>query len=316
MNGQGRFNFYLDQVERLLHDSTSNENPGWWLFTNDLRTPMFMLEALAKLYSKLHDKNVFNKLQDKFKQLEDILGDVDHYNASAEEYKNQPEVPASSIQHFEDEKQKHLQLLNTILIEEKWIGSDKPRIDKIKKNLNEISWLSEEKEIKAIRKFYLKAIESIKEFYDSTGGSFTDMETQVHELRRKIRWLSIYPQALRGGIQLSEHKMPEPYLAKYFTPEIVNSPFNKLPDPSGSVHFLRLDKNHFLANSWLILELGRIKDAGLGHISLEEASRPDRDVDTSLQSAHTQLQVNQLLQRASEIVKTFFDEGNLDKLVE
>ena len=319
MNGLDRFDYYLNQVQELLDKSKAETNPGWWLFTNGLRTPVFMLEALAKLYSKLHDKTIFNKLQDRFKLLEDILGDIDYYNAYGEEFKNQAGVPASALQHFEEKKQQHIRLLNDELIAENWIGSERSRIDKIRKKLSEVSWFSEEKEVDAIKKFYLKAIESIKEFYNATGGVFNDMEEQVHELRRKIRWLSIYPQALRGGIQLSEQNMPEPYLAKYFAPEIVNSPFNKLPEPAGGKSFLYLDKNYFLANSWLISELGKLKDAGLGQIALEEASMPHRDEDPAPETETSQpvnhAKINEYLKKASEITKTFFDEGNLDKLV-
>jgi hypothetical protein len=252
MTGKERFDFYLNQVQDLLDRSVTDENRGWWLFTNNIRTPMFMLEALSKLYSKLHDKNIFNKLQDKFKQIEDVLGDIDHYNAFEKEYQHATDVAPATLSYLQSQKEKYIAVLNEILTGEKWINSDKRRTDKIKEKLDEVKWLTEQEEMLAVKKFYHKTIESIKEFYAATGGHFTDMEEQVHELRRKLRWLSIYPQAMRGSIQLSVTTSTEPYLEKYMIPEIVNSPFNKLPEPVNCNYILRLDKNHFLTLSWLI----------------------------------------------------------------
>lgn len=319
MNGSERFEFYLSKVQELLDKSKTEPNPGWWLFTNGFRTPMFMLEALAKLYNKLHDKDTFEKLQDKFKQLEDVLGDIDYYNAYGEEYKNMAEVSPQAIEHFREKKEEHLQLLNDVLVEEKWIGSGENRVEKIRANLKDLDWLSEKEEMFAIRKFYVKAIESIKEFYASLNGAFTDMESQVHEIRRKLRWLSIYPQALQGCIQLKEQALAESHVEKYLIPEIVNSPFNKIPAPSNNEYILYLEKNYFLSLSWLIAELGKLKDAGLGLIAIAEASKHNRDNKQPRLETAPQLtgmpSVQDSMNNASEISKTFFAEGNLDKLV-
>ena len=278
MNGMERFEYYLNQVQDLLNRSEAESNRGWWLFTNGLRTPMFMLEALAKLYSKLHDKEIFNKLQDRFKQLEDVLGDIDHYHAFENLNKDSVVVEPKTLTYFRDNKEKHLVLLNEILTDKKWIVKEDSRIEKIRKKLSEVKWLPEHEEMLEIKKFYLKAIASIKDFYQSIDGPFTDMEDQVHEIRRKVRWLSIYTQALRGCIQLSDNEIPKPHIQKYLLPEIVNSSFNQLPDPVGCRYVLRLEKNYFLALSWFIAELGKLKDAGLGIMALEEASNHIRDL--------------------------------------
>ncbi len=319
MNGMERFEYYLKQVEELTAKAEAQENPGLWLFTNDLRTRMFMLEALAKLHSKLHDKNTFEKLQEHFKELEDVLGDIDYYNEYENEYKDNPTVAPEILAYFRQKKENHIGELNVILVENKWIQNDKPRIEKIRKKLSEVEWLSEEEEIIAIKKYYRKAIESIKEFYDSIKGKFTKMEEQVHELRRKIRWLSIYPQALRGSIQFSDDSTLEPYMEKYLVPEIVNSPFNKLPQATDQRHFLRIKKNHFLALSWLIAELGKLKDTGLGIIILQEAikeSEVQNAENLPTEVLQSKPSLEELLQRASDISKVFFDEGHPEKLVE
>ena len=51
---------------------------------------------------------------------------------------------------------------------------------------------------------YEESILKIRAFVSKAQGAMTEMESQVHELRREIRWLSIYPHALLGMIQLTE----------------------------------------------------------------------------------------------------------------
>ena len=56
INGPTRFNLYLDQLERLLLEAGKQPDAALYLYQNGARTPLFMLEGLAKLYSGLHNK--------------------------------------------------------------------------------------------------------------------------------------------------------------------------------------------------------------------------------------------------------------------
>jgi len=47
--GEQRFNFFLDQLQSLLANAQNQKNPALWLYSNNARTTLFMLEALAKL---------------------------------------------------------------------------------------------------------------------------------------------------------------------------------------------------------------------------------------------------------------------------
>jgi hypothetical protein len=109
-NGLSRFTFYLEQIKALLNNARKQKNPSLWLFSNNARSPFFMLESLAKIYAKMHNPKMFGNLKDKFKFIEDVAG---------------------------------------------------------------------------------------------TNYHFVNVENDVHELRRKLRWLSIYPQSLRGAIQFA-----------------------------------------------------------------------------------------------------------------
>ena len=92
-NGHARFEFHLQKLEDLLTNGAKQKNAGLWLYNNNLRTPLFMLEALAKLYSGLHDKKMFCKLKEHFKLLEDTLGQIDYYDAFAKEFATNKRIP-------------------------------------------------------------------------------------------------------------------------------------------------------------------------------------------------------------------------------
>jgi len=148
------------------------------------------------------------------------------------------------------------------------------------------------------------------------------MEADVHELRRKLRWLSIYPQALRGCIQLAESKKAAKHLTKYLTKDIVNSPYNKMPDAGDSKHFLLLGKNYFYALSWMIDALGNLKDNGLHIIALKEALQQTLGLNeaAAFKKAYQlmgkeQEQLQLLLDKAESITKIYFEEHNLEHLV-
>ncbi|MEO6655229.1 MAG: hypothetical protein ABIO36_04035, partial [Pyrinomonadaceae bacterium] len=132
------------------------------------------------------------------------------------------------------------------------------------------------------------------------------LESQVHELRRKLRWLSIYPQALQGCIQLTINASNDKNVAKYLTSEIVNSPFNKMPAPGTNRYLLMFNKYYFLALSWMIAELGKLKDQGLRIVVLNESgydSKSDQTVTA------------EILSQATDICRSYFSEKDLDKII-
>ncbi len=321
-NGAGRFYFYLIQLENLLVQAAAEENPALWFYQNGARTPLFMLEGLSKLYGGLHDKKTFCKIKEHFKLLEDTLGAIDYYDAFAQEFAANAKIPAAVTAYAQTRTRENVQRLNDLLVEEKWLGKDADRTRKIRKQLGKVEWLKEKDEIKAIEGFYKKQIEKIKAFEAIYAGGFTELETQVHTLRRKLRWLSIYPQILRGSIQLSESNAQSDDLKKYLTPEIVNSPFNKMPDAGANKYLLMLDKNRFFALSWMISELGKLKDNGLRIVLLTEAigqtenlAPAEAEKQAYLLIASDSLKLPGILAKASEICQNFFAERNLDQLL-
>lgn len=320
--GQERFDYFLTTLEALLLKAGKQKNPALWLYRNGARTPLFMLEALAKLYAELHNQKRFTKIKEHFKLLEDSLGAIDYYDVFAKSLSSNKKIPASVITYLQAQTREKTEALNELLVNKKWFRSGKNRISKIREKLADADWLDEDGEITKINAFYGEAIYQITEFMKSRDCRFENMEADVHELRRKLRWLSIYPQAFRGCIQLQTDKTIPKHLVKYVTPEIKNSPFNKMPDVGTNKNLLLLDANYFYALSWMIAELGRLKDEGLQIVAVKEALLQTtglNDADAVAKAygylGKKQPKMQPLLDSAETICRGYFSEHNLEHLV-
>jgi hypothetical protein len=322
-NGQARFEYHLSKLEELIAKSSKQKNPGLWLYQNNARTPLFMLEGLAKMYAGIHNKKKFSKIKEHLKLLEDAIGQIDYYDAFAKEFAANKKIPASVKSYLQAQSREKIQSLNEILHEKNWLGTDADRIEKIRKKLGEADWQDEKEEIKSIHAYYIASINKILEFINEKNFQFTDVENDLHEFRRMIRWLSIYPQALRGCIQLSSPKTATPkYLSKYLTKAVKTSPYNILPDAGEQKHFLLFDKNRFYALSWLIAELGNLKDSGLKVEVIKEALLQTSKLNEKEALAqayklagpgHKTLQ--QILDASEKTINTFCKEKNLESLI-
>jgi len=321
-NGLARFEFYLAQLQTLLDKAAKQKNPALWLYRNNARTPLFMLEALAKLYKDLHNEKKFTKLKEHFKLLEDSLGAIDYYDSFAGSFAKNKKIPVEVTRYLQAQSREKIQHLNEVLTEEKWLGASEGRIKKIQQKVAKADWLKEENEVKEINKFYGTAIYEIVEFVSESKFHFDNVESDVHELRRKLRWLSIYPQALQGCIQLTKPKNSPKHLTKYLTKEITSSAFNKMPDAGDCNYFLLLHQNYFYALSWMIAELGKQKDNGLAVIAIKEALQQTGAVSEAAAYkkayqvlGNKQTKLPQLLKNAEKTCRTFFAENNLEHLV-
>lgn len=321
--GEQRFDFFLNQLQELLVKSSKQKNPALWLYQNNARTPVFMLEGLAKLYAGIHNKKKFSKIKEQFKLIEDVIGAIDYYDSFAKEFIGNKKIPAAITNYIQAQSREKIQSLNEILKEKKWLADDNARIEKIRKRLSKADWQDEKDDTKSILRFYITAINKILEYINQKDFHFVNVEDDVHELRRKIRWLSIYPQALRGVIQLSRSKTAVPkYLAKYLTKEITGSKYNIMPDAGDQKYFLLFDQNRFYALSWMIAELGNLKDNGLKVEVIKEAILQTSKLGekAALTKAYKlagpgQITIQQVLDTAENLCKTYCKEKNLELLI-
>jgi hypothetical protein len=318
--GKARFDYQLNKINILLTESKNHENPALWLFLHDLRTPMFMLESLSKMYAQFHNKAFFTELNERFKEVEDVLGAIDYYASFLREFHADEKIPSTVKNYLEVKTREKITIFNEILLKRGW-NSGKT-IKKINEGLEIAKWQNQEEEIANIEKYYYKQVKKIHEFVGKTTFDFVNVESEVHELRRKLRWLSIYPQAFQGAIQLHEVKSGSEQLKKYLTDEIVSSPFNKLPESKETKHHLFLEKNHFLALSWMISELGKLKDKGLKITCLKDAFQEIAFLkdEEAMNEAYRTLGANYprmetLLKQAGIVARDFFNYNILDKLI-
>jgi hypothetical protein len=322
-NGIARFDYHLKQLDELIAKSSKQKNPALWLYQNNARTPLFMLEGLAKMYSGIHNKKKFSKIRAYVKLLEDAFGQIDYYDAFAKELSADKKMPATITSYLQAQSREKIQSLNEMLQEKNWLGDDAGRIKKIRKKLAEADWQDEKKDIKSIQQFYITAINRILEFINKKDFHFSDVEKDVHEFRRMLRWLSIYPQALRGCIQLGKSKTATPkYLTKYLTQAITGSPYNKMPDAADLKHFLLFDQNRFYALSWMIAELGDLKDNGLKVEIIKESllqttktTEKDALAKAYKLAGAAQKTIPQILIAAENICRIFCKEKNLENLI-
>lgn len=262
-----RFENQLKDLETIIKNAKGKDNPALLIFLNDFRTPIFKLEGLARIYSKVHNKKIFTKLKEQFKEIEDLLGAIDFYASFQREFINDPKLPIHIKQYFADKTIEKTKLFDKYLKKEDWYNGD--QFKKISKELKSIKWQNEDKIVEQFQLIFIDEIRKIQEF--TIDCKFEDLENDVHEYRRKLRWISIYANSLQGIIKLETTKVIAKMFIPYLTKEIIQSPYNKFELNTDSEHIIRFRKNNYLALSWLIAELGIIKDAGLKIYALTTA---------------------------------------------
>lgn len=311
------FQHYSSQLIAKLQRSKKEKNPALWLYKNELRAEAFMLESLYRLFEKGIDPDFRdgNKL---FKKLEDALGQIDFFDVFYQEFKTNKKISPDAKTYILKKKEKSLKRFEKLLTKkgglEKQIHQTDLFIKGKKLNFDRPT-------IKKIEAAIQKEIIVIKEFVKSTDGNFTKVEEELHEIRRKLRWLSIYGQSLQGVIKLEDTEKKEGWVKKYITKDIVNLPFNKLPLNIFPAHVL-YRKNNFYALSWMIFELGKLKDTGFRLEFLAKVIRKVENIDSeaAMKKAEIALVVKEnevaLLKHASRLMDEFLNQDKiLDGLI-
>ena len=309
------------KIAALLSEVTKQANPAIWLYLNDLRTPMFMLEATSRMCEKLYDDApFFLKMKEQYKAVEDAVGALDYYSAFVKEFEPQPTIPNAVKQYLAKKAAEKATALNQLLTEEGWLNGKK--LSAIEQELNAVEWRKDAKELEKIAKFYAKGLEKTIEVAYETNFVFKHIE-EVHEIRRRVRWLSIYPQALLGIFQFAKtDEKPTAQMEKYLTDTVKKSPFNVMPTTLKVENPILLNKNSFLTLSWLIAELGNLKDNGLGVEVIKEALQSTTSLADAAAYAEAyavlgqeQVPLDTLISKSQNVLKTYFEEGHLTRLL-
>ncbi len=270
------FLFYSMQLQALFVKATKQKNPALWLYENNARTPLFMLEALTRLHDNAFDEAFLTKWHMRFKKLEDEFGLLDYYVAFEKEFKSNKKITKPILANFTQNVEVVSGRLNSRLNDKDWLRG---KLLNFNVKLSQYTLFYDEEHVAELRYVIEKEIEKIKSFALKLNYSFTEIESEVHEMRRKLRWISIYAQALNGLIQSKPASKKIKYTTTYLTKDIVNSPYNKLPIKPKNTAIMEYDSDSFFALSWVIKELGILKDNGLRIEALADAIQKVENAD-------------------------------------
>jgi predicted DNA binding CopG/RHH family protein len=258
---QQRFTAPVEALNVILSKGRYHKDKGMSFYNNKARDVLFRLEALCRIYRTIGDKKFFDKWYKEFKQLEDLLGDMDHNEALWNEFSNYKELKtAAQSNHLEKFTVATTKLTET-LQSQGWLNGVKMK--SFDDGLNAQNWLTEEEDRIAYGNAICEEFDKVVDKYRNGELNMDHLEEGIHEFRRRLRWISIYAQVSNGLVQLKQVPTVPGSLAKYCTGEIVKSPFNVLPKPAKGQKTLNIQSHYFYALSWLIRHLSELKDTGL-----------------------------------------------------
>lgn len=269
------FLFYSSQLQDLLLKSSKQKNPALWLYKNNVRTILFMLEALTRLHNHAFDEKLFGKWNKRFKKLEDLFGEIDQYAAFENELKLNKKIGKEVVKYFTINTANYLEKCNRRLVEKEWFND---KLHSFDYKLSEFDVEYNQGYLNDLKHSMHDEIDAILQFAKKSNYQFTKIEEEVHELRRKLRWLSVYAQALNGLVQLKKSTKKTKFQINYFTKDILKSPYNVLPSRPKNTPIIELDDDSFFALSWIIKELGTLKDQGLKIQKLSDALFVSEDI--------------------------------------
>lgn len=314
------FLFYSHQLTQLFEKAQKQKNPALWLHQNNARSVLFMLEGLTRLHDRAFAEKLFGKWSKRFKKLEDVFGRIDDCLALEREFKANKKINKELVNQFAIAGSKYLEKCNKRLLDKNWMNH---RLDLFNEQLNMYSVDYNKEYMQELKTGILEEIDSIVIFLEKIDFRLTDMELHLHDLRRRLRWLSIYGQALNGLIQVKISKTKPKTNINYFTKEILHSPYNKLPQKPKNAAMIEFDSHAFFALSWIINELGKQKDLGLKIESLsktiyvyEDLTKEQAQVKAEKLLGVKSTTHDDILKQATETIRIFVHKDKmLDKLV-
>jgi hypothetical protein len=248
----------LHSLISLLEESKKKENPAYWLHQHKARTPLFMLESIARVLYKSTNDSLAKSWHKLFKKLEDKFGEIDYYDAFIKQFKTNKAIKKEELEYLEEKLKKVVAKLNKKLEKEHFYIKTLEKLAK-----DNPGDFHDKGLLITIHEQIKTEVLSAEEFFSSFPNGFTDIESHVHALRRKLRWVSIYGLSLGGIIVLKDPKHRYKWEKEFITKQELSSPFNKLPVKKAFPYHIALNKKAFYALSHVISKLGELKDKGL-----------------------------------------------------
>lgn len=301
------FQLHCKQIIAALKKAKDSDDPALFLQKSKVRTPLFMAESILRISRTfIHDKEI-EEWYELIKKLEDHLGEIDNYITLLADFSKLKTVNSLQLEYISKKLDKSIDKFNKKLSKHDFYIKELEEMNKdFKINFNDKRIIAKlHEEIKT-------ELKEAADFFARFPTGFDDMELQVHELRRKLRWVSIYAAAFDGLIVLKETKEKYKWEKKFITPAIVKNPFNKLPLKKGLTHHIAFNKKAFYALSFVIADLGKIKDKGLGIYSLGKSIRKttgekEHEAEKlALKQLNVNYTTNTLLKEAHVLMTSYF----------
>ena len=314
---------YCKQLLQQFTQSKNTKNPALFLYANNARTPLFMAESITRILTSLNANTLYEKWHKVFKKLEDSFGEIDVYDAALKQFSKNKLVKIEQLNYFTKKRDKLILKLNEKLVEKDFYFTVFSQINNSKElNFNHKIIITQ------IKKHIQKELQNTLEFFNQFPKEFDNMELQVHELRRKLRWVSIYAQSLQGIIVLKNERHTErsrsakyTWEKQFITPTEKTSPFNKLPVAKKLTDYIYFNQKAFYALSNIINNLGKIKDKGLSLELLQKSFRKTMPLtkENSAMLAAKQIQLNhtedELLKEAHQLLELFYKKYSIHQLL-
>lgn len=265
----------LRELYGHLQRSAKQPSPGLALHRNGARSGLFQLQCLARLHRVIIDDEEFEPLHAAFKAFEDLLGAVDFADAMVKRL-GDANADSELRGYFIGRRAEACFQVERHLEAAGWTpkdGETPEGWDELVEIIEDADWPGARKEKKACAEYFADCAKNIQNKLAAGDFDFTHLEAGVHEVRRRIRWLSILPASLDGLFVRPTEQPVDEALAAYINDAVLKSPFNQFPKRKEVSDPIVLDSPAFLAMSWVINELGVLKDRGQTSDALLTAAR-------------------------------------------
>lgn len=238
-----------------------------------LRAEVFALEGIFRLVLKQHDKDQpeLTKYLGILKNIEDQVGKYSFSVETAQVVKNlfNGKKTATMARESSEGVIVAEKVLVKHMLKEKWSA----QLEEVLKFTQSYSWPNKTKKFlkkalkNELKKLKVKIKDQLLPIISVPEYSHLQLEDGVHELRRNIRWISIYIQAYKDKFYLSEVPKKLSSYEKSLIKKHKNSPFSQL---TGDDNQVKLNRIAYYDLSEMIKTIGDLKSLGEQAYWIEE----------------------------------------------
>ena len=304
------FSEYLNSLTAISIKGAAADDAARTFYSLGARNYFFRLEALSRIFRDTIDENDFDKLYKSFKVAEDVLGQYDFNVGLMKDFSQTSGLPKDFTAELLLTENTSAEELVHFLKNEKWLPDASKNTEKAQVVFEKNTRIDYKEYKSTFSEFLITTLRKIEKGYRSGKLSTTALESGIHELRRKLRWISLYAQVSGGAVQLTKNKKVAGEYTPYLTPAIVTSEFMKMTSLPREIEPVNIRFENFAALSWFINELGILKDAGLKIETIEKICQHDKnqiskqDILKKVNPEYKSLEV--IYEKATTIAHTFF----------